>query len=139
MFFFSLISLTNSSTLALRACQRHQLSRTLLVLFLLKLLTGYLIYNPTNKGNNNNNQKKKRYFTFGDPIDAVDKSKVREGLYYQKTNDRIQSIVDAWPEESWTYSKNLGATPWMPTGDSRTGLPFILNKVKQTEPSIDAR
>lgn len=125
---YGLAFFMTSSTLALRACQRHQLSKTLLVLFLLKLLTGYLIYNP-NISNSNNGKKSK--VTFGDPIDAVDKSKVQEGLYYQTKNDRIQNIVDAWPERTRTYSKVLGATPWMPTGDSRTGLPFILNKIKK--------
>ena len=121
---YGLALFMTSSTLALRACSRHQLSKTLLVLFLLKLLTGFLIYNP-------NSNKKNSKVTFGDPIDAVDKSKVQEGLYFQKDNDRIQNIVDAWPQQARTYSKELGATPWMPTGDSRTGLPFILNKVKQ--------
>ena len=118
---YGLLLFVVSSTLAWRACSRHQLSKTLLVIFLLKLLTSYLIYNP--------NSTTSSKVSFGDPADAVDH--VQEGLYFNQHNDWIQNIVDAWPKESRTYSKDLGATPWMPTGDSRTGLPFILNKVPQ--------
>lgn len=123
---YGLVVFVTSSILALRACSRHQLSKTLLVVFLLKLLTGYLIFHPKN----NNGATTKSKVAFGNPADAV--TKVQEGLYYNPDNPHIQSIVDAWPEQSRTYSKDTGATSWMPTGDSRTGLPFILNKVETT-------
>jgi predicted alpha/beta-fold hydrolase len=46
------------------------------------------------------------------------------------SNPYISNIVRHWPEQYRTYSFKGGATPWMPTGDSRTGLPFLLNKVE---------
>lgn len=118
--FYGFILFMTSSLLALRLCSKYQLSKlTLLVLIGLKLLTGYLIYHPTSSS---------RGVSFGNPVEAV--NHVQEGLYYNPNNDYIHNIVDAWPKSSRTYSKALGATPWMPTGDSRTGLPFILNKIK---------
>jgi predicted alpha/beta-fold hydrolase len=46
-----------------------------------------------------------------------------EGLYYDTV--RGTPIVQQWPEP---YRKYTPATPWMPTGDARTGLPFLLNR-----------
>lgn len=37
--------------------------------------------------------------------------------------------MDWWPESYRMYTSFEGATPWLPTGDSRTGIPFLLNKV----------
>jgi hypothetical protein len=65
-------------------------------------------------------------FQFGHPDDVV---KIQEGLYYDKSNSYTSNIVDHWPAHYRTYSVETGATPWMPTGDSRTGLPFLLNQV----------
>lgn len=38
-------------------------------------------------------------------------------------------VEQHWPEHYRTYTRQSGATPWFPTGDSRTGLPFLLNAV----------
>jgi len=61
--------------------------------------------------------------------------RIEEGLYYNVDNPQAQRIVDRWPHSYRRYDFDkvdplrIGATQWMPTGDSRTGLPFILNKV----------
>jgi predicted alpha/beta-fold hydrolase len=52
----------------------------------------------------------------------------QEGLYYDTT--RATHIVQHWPERHRTYTL---ATPWMPTGDARTGLPFLLNRAPRIE------
>jgi hypothetical protein len=119
---YGLMFFLMSSMMALRACSTHQLSKTIRCLVLLKFLTGYLLYHPSN---NNSNRPLK--LSFGDPVDAV--TNVKEGLYYNPQNEFIANIVDAWPVNDRTYSKDTNKTPWMPTGDSRTGLPFLLNKV----------
>ncbi|CAB9528172.1 Phospholipase ABHD3 [Seminavis robusta] len=54
---------------------------------------------------------------------------VNEGLYYDARNPMIQRVVSLWDPVTRTYSPELGATPWMATGDARTGLPFVLNNV----------
>jgi hypothetical protein len=64
--------------------------------------------------------------TFGDVADHVT---IPEGLYFDASNDHISSIVNHWPEKYRTYTHQTGATRWMPSGDSRTGLPFLLNQV----------
>lgn len=64
---------------------------------------------------------------FGNKVDQV--HGIREGLFYDPSNRFVSSIVSHWPESSRTYDKAHGATQWMPTGDSRTGLPFLLNHV----------
>lgn len=45
------------------------------------------------------------------------------GLYYSRDNTIVTEIVSHWPEEKRTYH----CTPWLVTGDSRTGVPFFLN------------
>lgn len=47
------------------------------------------------------------------------------GLYYSQDNDIVTKIVSQWPKEKWTYDDK--GTPWLVTGDSRTGIPFFLN------------
>jgi predicted alpha/beta-fold hydrolase len=68
-------------------------------------------------------------FLFG----GEDLPMIQEGLYYDHGNRLMRTIAENWPVELRTYSKEYGATPWMPTGDSRTGLPFLLNKVDKPE------
>jgi hypothetical protein len=49
---------------------------------------------------------------------------IQPGLYYSHTNPVVSKAVESyWPVESRTYE---GGTPWMLTGDTRTGLPFLL-------------
>jgi hypothetical protein len=69
--------------------------------------------------------------TFGNRADHV--HNIPEGLYYDHSNSYVSSIVSHWPETYRTYDKAHGATQWMPTGDSRTGLPFVLNNVPKAE------
>ncbi|CAB9512115.1 Protein ABHD1 [Seminavis robusta] len=112
---YGLVIFVISAVLATRTCKRRQLRWTLQGLLLLKLWTFFLIYDPfVGK------------ISFGDRVEAV--QNVTEGLYYHPQNQFIQHLVDAWPVEKRTYSLQLGATVWMPTGDSRTGFPFLLNK-----------
>ena len=56
--------------------------------------------------------------------------RIEEGLYFDDSNEFVKSVVDHWPEEYRIYNQQVGATPWLPTGDSRTGLPFLLNKLE---------
>eukprot|EP00535_Pseudo-nitzschia_heimii_P012606 CAMPEP_0197199846 /NCGR_PEP_ID=MMETSP1423-20130617/34094_1 /TAXON_ID=476441 /ORGANISM="Pseudo-nitzschia heimii, Strain UNC1101" /LENGTH=447 /DNA_ID=CAMNT_0042653713 /DNA_START=394 /DNA_END=1738 /DNA_ORIENTATION=+ len=67
---------------------------------------------------------------FGDPTDDV---QLQEGLYYDSTNARVTNIARRWPRTFRIYDKDHGATTWMPTGDSRTGLPFIMYKYRRHE------
>lgn len=53
---------------------------------------------------------------------------IDEGLYYDIRNPTIRRVVSLWDPTTRTYSTDK-ATPWMVTGDARTGLPFILNTV----------
>ncbi|GKY92883.1 hypothetical protein MPSEU_000257400 [Mayamaea pseudoterrestris] len=51
-----------------------------------------------------------------------------EGLYYDESNTFAQRVQENWLEATRSYLPPK-ATVWMPTGDSRTGLPFLLNHV----------
>jgi predicted alpha/beta-fold hydrolase len=46
----------------------------------------------------------------------------------KESNNRAQQIVHHWPESYRTYTTH--ATPWLLTGDSQTGIPFLINQVK---------
>lgn len=49
---------------------------------------------------------------------------IPKGLYASKHNPLIQKIVQQWSVPDYTR-----ATPWILTGDARTGLPFLWNRV----------
>ena len=67
------------------------------------------------------------------------------GLEIIESNAFMANVVENWPDHYWKYTsrkeKNdidyvntneelyIQPTPWMFTGDSRTGLSFLLNKV----------
>lgn len=53
----------------------------------------------------------------------------QEGLYFDESNGLAMRVKDLWPESVRNYHPPK-ATFWMPTGDARTGLPFLLNSVK---------
>lgn len=54
----------------------------------------------------------------------LDLPSIHPGLYYSKSNPIVSSAVqNYWPVESRTYN---GGTPWILTGDTRTGLPFLM-------------
>lgn len=50
------------------------------------------------------------------------------GLYFDETNPFTSEVVSRWPIERRAYDRG---TPWMLTGDVRTGLPFMLNSVPE--------
>ena len=52
---------------------------------------------------------------------------VQEGLHYNVHNPLVASIVKHWPETYRVYTAATGATPYLPTGDAKTGIPFLIN------------
>jgi hypothetical protein len=50
----------------------------------------------------------------------------------QKFDLIVATAVSKWPIDKRTYDDGRG-TPWMMTGDTRTGLPFMFYKI----PEID--
>ena len=52
--------------------------------------------------------------------------KFQPGFYYNQENPVVSAIVSRWPVDKRTYDDGRG-TPWLVTGDSRTGIPFFLN------------
>ena len=56
----------------------------------------------------------------------------KPGLYYNEDNAFISEVVREWPVEKRTYDDGRG-TPWTVTGDTRTGVPFLLNPILKQE------
>lgn len=109
-----------SLALGLKASQRQRLRVTSGLLLFLVLVAFSLTWNwETYK------------FQFGEPADV--NIKIEPGLYYSAENALVNRTVSLWPEHHYTYTKQTGATPWMHTGDARTGLPFFFNKVPTTK------
>ena len=52
---------------------------------------------------------------------------VKAGIYYNSDNPFISSIIQNWPETYRVYTPETGATPYLPTGDALTGIPFLIN------------
>jgi len=111
-----------SLVLSFRLCRAHNLKVTSLMLAGLVLLSAHLVTKNDNGPSTS--------LHFGDPVDDVHLS---EGLYYDSENTFVSSIAERWPESFRVYDKDHGATTWMPTGDSRTGLPFIIHKYRPHE------
>jgi predicted alpha/beta-fold hydrolase len=66
---------------------------------------------------------------YGDP--ALDVATIQSGLYLSNNNTFMTRVAELWPEEERTYAPYpLGASP-LPTGDSRTGIPFLVNAAPQ--------
>lgn len=97
--------------LAVRTCLAYQLTTASMGVWMLVLLAIHLVWEPSTNS-----------LQFGSLQEEV---QILEGLYYNTANSLVQSIVDHWPEHYRNYTQV--ATPWMPSGDSRTGLPFLLN------------
>ena len=64
---------------------------------------------------------------------GIDLPTIQPGFYYSKNNPLIQSIAKNWDETKRTYNCTTGATPYLVNGDQRTGIPFLVNKVKEQE------
>jgi hypothetical protein len=57
---------------------------------------------------------------------------IQPGLYYSHSHPIISKAVESyWPIESRTYEGK--GTPWMLTGDTRTGLPFLLYSIPNVQ------
>mmetsp|Transcript_24107 Transcript_24107/g.33890 ORF Transcript_24107/g.33890 Transcript_24107/m.33890 type:complete len:611 (-) Transcript_24107:40-1872(-) len=107
------ILLCLATFLSLKACQRYQLRRSAAINAVLLLLTVYLVFG---------NATMTPQFGGDDLPDTIE-----EGLYYNKKNTLVSDIVTHWPAITRTYSPQHGATSWLPTGDARTGIPFLVN------------
>jgi predicted alpha/beta-fold hydrolase len=105
-----------ATVLSLRIAVQRRLVKSQIVLFLLIFLALYLTFDW-----------RRFEFQFGDPFDV--NRTVESGLYYSSQNGLIHDAVSLWPEHRYLYSAATGATPWMLTGDVRTGLPFYLNYI----------
>jgi len=105
--------------LALRTCLNYHLSIASIGTWMLVLLAIRLVWD-----------EQRGTLNFGSLQEQV---LISEGLYYDSSNPFIHSVVENWPEHFRSYSLQDGATPWLPSGDSRTGIPFLLNHL----PSCD--
>lgn len=108
-----------SVVLSIRAAFRYKLKRLGILVSVMVLLASHLVFDYETNA-----------ITFGDKADEV---RVEEGLYYDSSNPLVTSIVQKWPEHYRSYTKANGATPWMSTGDARTGFPFLANHLPKPE------
>ena len=60
----------------------------------------------------------------------LDLPTIEPGPYHDEHNKYISNIVKEWPIDKRTYDDGRG-TPWMLTGDVRTGLPFMVNNIPE--------
>lgn len=113
-----LVMLGISTCLGLFTAYRHCLSKLVsLTIVGIIFLTIHMVYDYTSD-----------QLIFGNPVEHCT---IPEGLYYDSSNNMISKIVQEWPEEFRTYGSEK--TPWMITGDARTGLPFLMNRPPSPE------
>jgi hypothetical protein len=110
-FFILMTGLSTKNALTMQTYSR----RTITSLAVLLIMTVYLLLNTESTGSG----------FFDNP--GIDTPTIKEGLYYSENNQMMKKIVELWPEQSRTYNVMNGATPYLPTGDSLTGIPFLIN------------
>ncbi len=67
------------------------------------------------------------------PHPGIDLPTIEPGLYYSKSNPLVSSIASNLKESAYTYDVQHGATPYLVTGDQRTGIPFLVNGVEDQQ------
>eukprot|EP00984_Skeletonema_dohrnii_P019263 scaffold9179_cov124-Skeletonema_dohrnii-CCMP3373.AAC.1 len=67
------------------------------------------------------------------PHPGIDLPTIEPGLYYSKSNPLVSSIASNLKESAYTYDVQHGATPYLVSGDQRTGIPFIVNSVEDQQ------
>jgi predicted alpha/beta-fold hydrolase len=102
----------SSTTLFVKHCRQQRSS--LWTVAGMVLVAAYITWNPS-----------LHTFSLGDPVET--QVPVAPGLYYDSHHPLINAIVQAWSPETRQYDRAHGATPWMLTGDVRTGLPFYVH------------
>jgi len=56
---------------------------------------------------------------------------LKPGFYFDSSNPVSSAIVNGWDESFRTYDEKGRDTPWLVTGDTRTGVPFIVNHLPE--------
>ena len=93
---------------------RRSMRRTFVVLICLVILAVVMVYDSETG-----------HWTFGHPHERY--GLIAEGTYFDESNPFMQKVMHHWPESYRSYGDDK-ATWWQPTGDARTGLPFVLNR-----------
>lgn len=106
---------------SLKFCLKHKLSQTRLIVLSLLALALYLAVDWEAGA-----------VSFGGKVDWQP-TNVPEGLYYDNESSFATRLVDEWPSHTRSYTRETGSTKWMSTGDARTALPFLLNRVPAVE------
>ena len=66
--------------------------------------------------------------TYDNP--GIDIPTIKPGFYYSQ-NPLMVTVAEIFPAHTRTYDVTNGATPYLPTGDSLTGIPFLVNTSKE--------
>jgi predicted alpha/beta-fold hydrolase len=67
------------------------------------------------------------------PHPGIDLPTIEPGLYYCKSNPLITAVASNLKESAYTYDVQHGATPYLVSGDQRTGIPFLVNSVEEQQ------
>lgn len=115
---FGFLLLTASASLSLNQTRLKNLSPIRIVICMILVLSFFLAFDKQSMG-----------FPFSStPADS--RPTIQEGLYYSEQNPYQECIARNWPKQIKVYAEDTGATPWIMTGDGRTGLPYFLNSIR---------
>ena len=117
--------MTLSTILAFGACHNYNLNWTQRILQAICFLAAWLVIH---QHDDSTSTLLSPHVHFGEPAEHVT---IEEGLYYNSHNPLLKHTIEhSWSPQHYTYDTSV-ATLWMPTGDARTGLPFLLNHIPQ--------
>ncbi len=115
------VLLCTTTMLAMKMAMNFSIYRRKLMgsLVIMLLLVGHLFHKSSKYGSG----------VYDHP--GLDLTTLKEGLYHSSDNAFMSRVAEIWPKESRTYDPEL-ASP-LPTGDARTGIPFLVNKSANQE------
>jgi len=130
--------------LSIQSCQRHKLHWiVVLMVGVIKVVVVICLVRSNPRSVGVGGVGGGSMTTLEDHHPGLDLPMVKEGLYYDGSNEFVAKIVKGWPETYRVYTtfgsgggsggrsggagSDVRATPWLPTGDSKTGIPFLLN------------
>lgn len=99
--------------------QQHHQTNVYFCIVLSVILTIYLFLHSDSTVTEDN--------IYGHP--GIDIPTIQEGTYVSKKNALMSKVVSIWPQQTRVYTNQ--ETPYLPTGDAKTGIPFLVNPMPQ--------
>ena len=112
--FLSVLAIMNARRMKQKKAQNYQM-KVYVFMVLSVLLTVHLFLHSESTVTEDD--------IYGHP--GIDIPTIQEGTYVSKDNALMSKVASIWPQKTRVYTHQ--ETPYLPTGDAKTGIPFLIN------------